>query len=112
MSGIVRTVTSVGFLHTAAAQVAAVRSLVAEHAPWLRDVHLVDETLLDPMQVGDLAVRLAARVGELAGRDVDLLVCPHPELLADVTRVAARCGLPVVGLEALTARTGTPALSA
>ena len=53
---------------------------------------------------------LSVRIGELAGRDVDVLVCSCPELLADATRVAARCGLPVVGMEQLTA--GTPALTA
>ena len=94
---------SVGFLHVAAAQVAATRRLVAEHAPWLTDVHLVDETLLALPPGRELARRLSARVGELAGRDIDVLVCPSPELLPDVREVAARCGLPVIGLEQLAA---------
>lgn len=103
MSGIVRCVTSVGFLHVAAAHVSEARRLVAEQAPWLSDVHIVDEALAEAGSSADLAKRIATRVGELIGRDVDMLVCQCPELIAEVRRVAARSGLPVVGPEALMA---------
>lgn len=93
----------VGFLHVAGAPMEAARRLVAEHAPWLVDVHLVDPTLLEAGD--DVLMRLAARVGELIGRDVDTLVCTCPTLLADVVRVAQRAGVAAVGLDALA---GTP----
>lgn len=101
---------TVGFLHVAAAHVQAARRLLAEHAPGVIDVHLVDRTLLEP--TADVRTRIAARVGELVGRDVDAVVCTWPALLADVVRVARDRGVEALGVEELVAAPrGTPALS-
>ncbi|MHC1563060.1 hypothetical protein ACR9E3_29220 [Actinomycetospora sp. C-140] len=102
---------TVGFLHVAAAHVHAARRLLAEHAPGVTDVHVVDRTLLDP--TGDVRTRIAARVGELVGRDVDAVVCTWPALLGDVVRVARERGIAAVGVEELAAAAPErPALSA
>ena len=92
-------VATVGFLHVAAAHVHAVRRLLAEHAPGVIDVHLVDRTLLDP--TGDCRLKVAARIGELVGRDVDAVVCTWPALLGDVVRAARDRGIAAVGVEEL-----------
>ena len=97
---------TVGFLHVAAAHVHAARRLLAEHAPGVVDVHLVDRKLLDPC--GDPARRIAARVGELVGRDVDAVVCTWPSLLADVARAARDRGIAAIGVEELAALVGVP----
>ena len=96
-----RNVPTVGFLHVAAAHVQAARRLLAEHAPGVTDVHLVDRTLLEP--TADLGVRIAARVGELVGRDVDAVVCTWPALLADVVRAAGERGIVAFAVEELVA---------
>jgi hypothetical protein len=104
-------VVTVGFLHVAAAHVHAARRLIAEHAPGIVDVHVVDRTLLDP--TADVRTRIAARVGELVGREVDAIVCTWPALLADVVRIARDRGIEGIGVEELVAApTGTPALTA
>ena len=90
-------VATVGFLHVAAAHVHAARRLLAEHAPWIVDVHLVDRLLLDPGE--DVLTRVAARVGELAGRDVDAIVCTCPDLVADVARMARELGVSTVAVD-------------
>jgi hypothetical protein len=103
-------VATVGFLHVAAAHVQAARRLLAEHAPGVVDVHLVDRTLLEPTT--DVGMRIAARVGELVGRDVDAVVCTWPALLADVVRVARDRGIDALGVEELVAAPrGTLALT-
>lgn len=115
MSGIVAGVSCVGFLHVATEHVAEARRLVAEHAPWITDVHLVDSSLLDDLvqDADGRMVRLAARVGELVGRDVDAVVCTCPELLADVARAARAMGVAALGAEDLARlRTGVPTLTA
>jgi len=94
-------VATVGFLHVAAAHVQAARRLLAEHAPGIVDVHVVDRTLLEP--TSDVRTRLAARVGELICRDVDAVVCTWPALVADVVRVAGERGVAAVGVEELAA---------
>lgn len=101
---------TVGFLHVAAEHVRAARALLAEHAPGVVDVHLVDRALL---QAGpDIVTRVAARVGELIGRDVDAVVCTWPYLTDVVARVAQERGITAVGVEELMApRGGVPALS-
>ncbi|GAA4796714.1 hypothetical protein GCM10023200_36050 [Actinomycetospora chlora] len=102
---------TVGFLHVAAAHVHAARRLLAEHAPGVVDVHLVDRTLLEP--TADVGTRIAARVGELVGREVDAVVCTWPALLADVVRVARDRGIEAFAVEELVgAPSGTPALTA
>jgi len=104
-------VATVGFLHVAAAHVQAARRLLAEHAPGIVDIHLVDRTLIEP--TSDVGTRIAARVGELVGRDVDAVVCTWPALLADVVRVASERGIAAVGVEELVGATssGVRALS-
>lgn len=101
MSGIVQYVTSVGFLHVASAHVVVARRLVAEHAPWITDVHVVDPSLLDDLveDAEGRLIRLAARIGELVGRDVDAVVCTCPELLADAAQTARRMGVAAIGVE-------------
>jgi len=105
----VPSVATVGFLHVAAAHVQAARRLLAEHAPGVVDVHVVDRTLLGA--TGDVSTRIAARVGELVGRDVDAVVCTWPALVADVVRVARERGIAAAGIEELTAAAGVRALS-
>ncbi|MEJ2890652.1 hypothetical protein [Actinomycetospora aeridis] len=101
---------TVGFLHVAADHVREARRLLAEHAPGVVDVHLVDRTLLEPGR--DIATRVAARVGELVGRDVDAVVCTWPYLTDLVVRVARERGITAVGVEELIApRDGVLALS-
>jgi hypothetical protein len=95
-------VTTVGFLHVAAEHMQAARRLVAEHAPGIVDVHLVDERLLEPTE--DALLRLKARIGELMGRDIDALVCTCPSLISDAAHIAAQAGLAAVGLPELAAR--------
>ena len=102
-------VATVGFLHVAAAHVQAARRLLAEHAPGVVDIHVVDRTLLAAS--GDVSTRIAARVGELMGRDVDAVVCTWPALVADVVRVARERGIAAAGVEELTAAAGVRALS-
>lgn len=97
---------TVGFLHVAAAHVHAARRLLAEHAPGVVDVHLVDRHLLDPTI--DPWRRVAARVGELVGRDVDAVVCTWPALLADVTRAARERGIAAIGVEEFAGVDGAP----
>lgn len=94
-------VRSVGFLHVASSHVRATRLLVAEHAPWIVDVHIVDGSLLDDLveDAEGRLVRLAARIGELVGRDVDAVVCTCPELLGDAARAARGLGVPAIGVE-------------
>lgn len=92
------TVRSVGFLHVAPSHVAVARALLAEHAPWIADVHLVDASLFDDLldDAQGRLTRLAARIGELVGRDVDAVVCTCPELLDDVATAARRMGVPAL----------------
>lgn len=97
-------VATVGFLHVAAAHVHAARRLLAEHAPGVVDVHLVDRHLLDPTI--DPCKRIAARVGELVGRDVDAVVCTWPALLGDVARAARDRGIAAIGVEEFAGVTG------
>ncbi len=52
-------VATVGFLHVAAAHVQAARRLLAEHAPGVVDIHVVDRSLLGA--TGDVSTRIAAR---------------------------------------------------
>ncbi len=99
---------TVGFLHVAAEHVETARRLVAEHAPGTIDVHLVDERLLEPTE--DALIRLAARIGELMGRDIDALVCTCPALITDAVRIAQRAGIAAMGLPELAAR-AVPALT-
>jgi hypothetical protein len=97
-------VATVGFLHVAAAHVQAARRLLAEHAPGIVDVHVVDRTLLEA--TGDVSTRIAARVGELMGREVDAVVCTWPALVADVVRVASERGIAAAGVDELAAAAG------
>ncbi|GAA4903295.1 hypothetical protein EV188_1011138 [Actinomycetospora succinea] len=95
---------TVGFLHVAAEHVREARRLLAEHAPGVVDVHLVDRNLLTPGP--DIATRVAARVGELVGRDVDAVICTWPYLTDLVVRVARERGLAAAGVEELMAPAG------
>ena len=96
---------TVGFLHTEPGHVALAARAVRERAPWLVDVHLVDETLLAHLRaVGlddDLRRRLGARVGELVGRAVDAVVCTCTVVGEEVVRLSTE-ELPVFGPEQLT----------
>ena len=95
---------TVGFLHVAADHVREARRLLADHAPGVVDVHLVDRTLLRPGP--DIARRVAARVGELVGRDVDAVICTWPYLTDLVVRVAGERGITACGVEELVAPAG------
>ena len=53
-----------------------------------------------------MSTRIAARVGELMGREVDAVVCTWPALVADVVRVASERGIAAAGVEELTAAAG------
>jgi hypothetical protein len=97
-------VATVGFLHVAADHVREARRLLAEHAPGVVDVHLVDRALLRPGP--DILTRVAARVGELVGRDVDAVVCTWPYLTDVVVRVARERGITALGVEELMAPAG------
>lgn len=101
---------TVGFLHVAAAHVREARRLLAEYAPGVTDVHLVDRMLLEPGR--DIGTRVAARVGELVGRDVDAVICTWPALTDHVVRVARERGIAAAGVEELLApSSGVLALS-
>ena len=106
-------VRSVGFLHVASPHVAVTREMIAEHAPWIGDVHLVDSTLFDDLVHGaeGRLTRLAARIGELVGRDVDAVVCTCPELLDDVATAARAMGVAALDVADVRALSGTLALA-
>lgn len=101
---------SVGFLHVDSSHVAVARRLVAEHAPWLEHVHLVDASLLDDLTADPerRRIRLAARIGELVGRDVAAVVCTSPELLSDVATAARRMGVPALDADDVRALGAAP----
>lgn len=92
---------TVGFLHTEPSHVAVFARLVAERAPWLVDVHVVDTSLLSDLRLrgldDEIRRRLAARVGELVGRAVDAVVCTCTVLGEEAARLPAAGGVPVFG---------------
>ena len=95
---------TIGFLHTEPEHVQVFARLVAERAPWLVDIHLVDETLLADIRRGlddDVRARLGARLGELIGRAVDAVVCTCAVLGDEAVRVTERAGVPVFSPEQL-----------
>ncbi|MEU7908648.1 aspartate/glutamate racemase family protein [Actinoplanes sp. NPDC049118] len=93
--------TTVGFLHTADAHVPTFRGLVAELAPGLRDLHVVDARLLaDARERGvDSAVaeRLGERLRSLADSGADLVVCTCSTLGGPAERIPV--GVPVLRLD-------------
>jgi hypothetical protein len=68
-------VATVGFLHTADVHVGTFRALVAELAPGIRDMHVVDPVLLAEAGAPGTPARIAARVAELRAAGADVVVC-------------------------------------
>ncbi|GAA4596935.1 hypothetical protein BJY16_002185 [Actinoplanes octamycinicus] len=67
---------TIGFLHTAEVHVGTFGDLVAEVAPGWSDRHLVDPSLLADARAGlPVEERVRARLAELAGTGVDVIVC-------------------------------------
>lgn len=71
--------TAIGFLHTAEVHVPVFGGLLGELAPGVRDVHVVDPTLLADARAhgltAGLADRIDERLAELAAAGADLVVC-------------------------------------
>ena len=92
--------TTIGFLHTAAAHVETFRRLREELAPGWQDLHVVDPTLLaDARREGitaELAGRIDARLHELADRGADVIVCTCSSLGGHAERRTADVGVPVL----------------
>lgn len=93
--------TTIGFLHTADAHVPTFRKLVAELAPGVRDLHVVDERLLaDAAERGvdaDVAERLGERLRSLADSGADVVVCTCSTLGEHAERV--QVGVPVLRID-------------
>lgn len=82
--------TTIGFLHTAEIHVETFHALTAERG--LRDVHVVDATLLaDAREHGvdaTLTARLADRLREVAALGPDVIVCTCSTLSGHAERIA------------------------
>jgi hypothetical protein len=96
-------VTTVGFLHTSAVHVPTFRALLADIAPGLGDVHVVDETLLADVRDRpfDAAIeaRLLGRLRELAAHDPGVIVCTCSTLGGDAERLGPRLGTVVLRID-------------
>ncbi|MBB4766749.1 aspartate/glutamate racemase family protein [Amorphoplanes digitatis] len=89
--------TTIGFLHTAEAHVPTFRGLVAELAPGVRDLHVVDERLLADAAAPGVDSRIAERLRSLADSGADLVVCTCSTIGGQTERVGA--GVPVLRLD-------------
>jgi hypothetical protein len=94
-------VTTIGFLHTADAHVPTFHNLMAELAPGLRDLHVVDARLLaDAGERGidaDVAERLGERLRSLAASGADVVVCTCSTLGGHAEQVPV--GVPVLRID-------------
>lgn len=94
---------TIGFLHTAEVHIVTFRALLAEVAPGLSDVTVVDADLLsDARRAGvDDAVRarLKGRLDELAGHHVDVIVCTCSTLSGEAESLGPVAGVPVVRVD-------------
>jgi Asp/Glu/hydantoin racemase len=93
----------VGFLHTAAVHVPTFQTLLAGMAPGLKDVHVVDETLLnDARRRGvndDVRARLQLRLRELVARDCQVVLCSCSTLGGAAEDLGDLVGVPVVRID-------------
>jgi hypothetical protein len=94
---------TVGFLHTAWMHVPVFAALLADVAPGLADVHLVDEGLLaDVRSRGfgpDIEARLLGRLRELAEHAPAVIVCTCSTVSGHAEDLAARLGTAVLRID-------------
>jgi hypothetical protein len=92
--------TAIGFLHTADQHVPTFGSLVAELAPDLPDVHVVDPSLLAGARAHgmtpELRQRLQDRLSELVTAGARVVVCTCSTLGEHAEALAAATGVPVL----------------
>jgi Asp/Glu/hydantoin racemase len=93
---------AIGFLHTAEVHVATFRSLVAEIAPDLTAVAVVDADLLSDARRRGVDVvrrRLRQRLEELAGTSVEVIVCTCSTLSGEAESLSPVAGVPVIRVD-------------
>lgn len=94
---------TIGFLHTADVHVGTFRNLLAEVAPGLTDVAVVDAELLADARRGgvDDAVRgrLRSRLDGLAGQEVAVIVCTCSTLSGEAESLGPVAGVPVIRVD-------------
>jgi aspartate/glutamate racemase len=96
-------VTTVGFLHTSRLHVPLFRALLADVAPGVEGVHIVDEALLAdaqhrPLDAG-LEARLLGRLQEVAEQAPDVIVCTCSTFSGVAERLADQVGIPVLRID-------------
>jgi aspartate/glutamate racemase len=95
--------TTVGFLHTASSHVPAFEALLAQVAPGVDGVHVVDEALLaDAATQGldaGLLARLEGRLRELAQHAPGVIVCTCSTFSGHAERLSQQLGVRVLRID-------------
>jgi hypothetical protein len=97
-----RSMPTIGFLHTADVHVATFRALVAEIAPGTRDIHVVDARALDDTRrfgiVDSVRDRITTHLRTLA-LEADLIVCTCSTLAGEAEILAKDLVTPVMRID-------------
>jgi Asp/Glu/hydantoin racemase len=95
--------TTLGFLHTSSVHVPTFQALLADVAPGMTDLHLVDEDLLADVRSGGLdasiEARLLGRLQELAEHAPSIIVCTCSTLSGLAETLADQVGIPVLRVD-------------